>query len=297
MSDDPSTLFAVFQALQSEDLARVTCVCKLWHATGASHGLWRQRCLDLWADKVHVSPLAKEALDTGDAYRAYSLSILDGRRCQITDKELTSIVWHRRMKKSAGESWTANDPYWQGMPSNRTQFHADGTATFLQIPGFDHPFQDPADHSPGLLWRWIKGSCGKTGHAVGSLLRLSMRDREFPTQELSRHPSNWGWIMQNCWAVSCSFPLPPPGEDPVLEDEALEVTVSSQAEEAMAFNLGLPVLPEEGSDGSYNNLVNALLASLNNDGHGTDDEPADEEGDENEDEDWARAAIEPLVEE
>ena len=34
--------------------------------------------------------------------------------------------------------------------------------------------------------------------------------------------------MQSCWALFTSFPMPPKGEDPLLEDEHLAVTVEEQ---------------------------------------------------------------------
>ena len=51
--------------------------------------------------------------------------------------------------------------------------------------------------------------------------------RETPTKVVARHP-NWGFIMDGCWSVACSFPLPPRGEDPSLEDAALPITVDVQ---------------------------------------------------------------------
>ncbi|KAJ1630660.1 hypothetical protein T492DRAFT_1001525 [Pavlovales sp. CCMP2436] len=75
------------------------------------------------------------------------------------------------------------------------------------------------------------------------LLRLSLGAREFPTMVLSR-ASNWGFVMQNCWGVATSFPLPKIGTYPELEDESeviAAVSVETQRLEAAAFNAGLPL--------------------------------------------------------
>merc|ERR1712157_437284 len=55
---------------------------------------------------------------------------------------------------------------------------------------------------------------------------------------------NWGWILQNCWGFSTSFPLPLHGEEPLLEDDGdicQSITVETCGLEAERFNLGLPL--------------------------------------------------------
>lgn len=185
------------------------------------------------------------------------------------------------MKKTSGHHWTSNDPYWQGRPPNKTVYFADGTFVFQSTPGFEHPLVNPADEPPDMRWRWAKGSCGRSG-PPGAFLRASIDGREFPTMVVSRHAANWGWVMNNCWAVSTSFPLPPPGEDPDLEDDALPVTVSAQSEEAMCFNLGVPRLPETGSGAADRDVLSLLMHALQAPGALEEQDSEDEETEEDE---------------
>ena len=41
-------------------------------------------------------------------------ALKDATRIAITEEELCSLEWWSRMKGSAGESWTAEDPWWCG---------------------------------------------------------------------------------------------------------------------------------------------------------------------------------------
>lgn len=45
--------------------------------------------------------------------------------------------------------------------------------------------------------------------------------------------------MQSAWSVGTSFPMPPRGEDPELEDENLKVTTETQRFEVLCYNSGL----------------------------------------------------------
>lgn len=86
-------------------------------------------------------------------------------------------------------------------------------------------------------WRFVEVCCGKQGHP-GHFVRTRHGSREVPTKVVSRHV-NWGWIMDACWSVSTSFPLPRHGVDKSLEDNALPMTVQTQREEAMAYKYGM----------------------------------------------------------
>ena len=89
----------------------------------------------------------------------------------------------------------------------------------------------------GGQWRFVEVCCGKRGQP-GHYVRTCHAGREVPTKVVGRH-ANWGWIMDACWSVSTSFPLPRRGEDKSLEDDALAMTVQTQREEAMAYNYGM----------------------------------------------------------
>mmetsp|Transcript_33949 Transcript_33949/g.86796 ORF Transcript_33949/g.86796 Transcript_33949/m.86796 type:complete len:326 (+) Transcript_33949:745-1722(+) len=194
------------------------------------------------------------------------------------DKHIGPVRRYRRMKQSSGGHWTSSDPYWQGQPPNRSVYSADGSLTFLQTPGFEHPMLSGEGGPPTMAWRWARGSCGRLG-PPGTFLRMSLRGREFPTMMVWRHRATWGWVMDNCWAVAASFPLPPPGSDPEMEDDALPATIETQAYEARCFNLGLPRLPEPGGgeEEEDNPILSQLLAAI----HGGEEEEVEEEdGDE-----------------
>jgi len=248
--DGEAVLFEVFRRLDPESLAIAACVSRSWRSIATSNGLWKGHCARLWEGKIHVLSGARELLDSGEGHKAYRDSLLDSRRQHLTDEELASIVWHYRMKKSAGGSWIEEDPYWNGKPANRRKFHADGSVSRITDSGLEEPVD--------RVWRWVSGSGGRVGPR-GSFLRFSSQGREFPTHFVSRHPANWGWILQNCWSVTMSFPPPPPGEDPALDDEGLAIGFEDQYDEAVCFNIGLPTLPE-GSDGGE--ALRALLRSL-----------------------------------
>ena len=267
-------LFQVFRFLEPDDLARAMCVASVWNTTGRSEGLWKHRCEALLADKVYVPDKCNELLQEGKAFEAYRFGVVDAKREHMSVSELTSFTWYRRMKRTAGEHWTDNDPYWQGATPHQSHYHEDGTTTLTMTPGYEHPMLSPDQDEPPILnWRWVGGSCGRTG-PQGSFIRQSMNGRDFPTMVVQRHKQNWGWIMNNCWAVATSFPPPPPGADPELEDENLPVNVTTQRDEAMCFNLGLPSLPEYGQ-GEYSNMVELLLRSIN---QMEDANSSDEEG-------------------
>ncbi|CAN0451943.1 unnamed protein product, partial [Discosporangium mesarthrocarpum] len=62
----------------------------------------------------------------------------------------------------------------------------------------------------------------------------SIAGREVPTYIVSRHPSNWGFIMESCWTLYTSWKMPPregPECDRALLDGNLRVTMEDQWEE------------------------------------------------------------------
>jgi len=49
---------------------------------------------------------------------------------------------------------------------------------------------------------------------------------------------HWGIYLQSCWCVITGFPMAPRGEDALMEDSALDLSVDDprQAEEAARYN-------------------------------------------------------------
>ena len=218
---------------------------------------------------------AKDLLALGEARRAYVVSIEDSKRQRLTTEELTSYTWFHRMKASAGPGWLESDPYWLGKQSNQRRFTENG----------DMACVTPSDPDAGVeirQWRWVSSGGGRSGSKQGSLIRHSVNGRDRPTQMISRHPRNWGWVMQNCWSITCSFPLPLQGDDPDLDDDNLAVTVDSQQAEAMVFNLGLGNLPDDwdGREDDVNVIQQMLAQHIN--GHlfnAVDDDDSEDEED------------------
>jgi len=166
---------------------------------------------------------------------AYRESLADARRSCITEEELCSLRWSSRMKGWAGETWTDDDPWWQGRPPREKKYNSDGTT---------ESFVDGVLSGRPGRWKFVQFASGGREMPLGSLVRISRGGREFPTHYVSRYPPNWGWIVQNCWGISASFPLPPQGACPELEDDgpyAQAVTCETEREEAFLFNQGLPM--------------------------------------------------------
>lgn len=59
-----------------------------------------------------------------------------------------------------------------------------------------------------------------------------------PTYIVSRHASNWGFLLESCWTVYTSWEMPPrdgPDCDRSLLDDELTVTMDDQWEEVRLF--------------------------------------------------------------
>ena len=220
-------------------------VNKFYKEICASDDLWAAECSAFWADKVFVPAKCKSLAAAGQHQKAFGEAIRDSKRTWITAEELCSLEWHGRMKEAAGEHFTDTDPWWTGEGSKPpSRFHMDGTTT----RGTAGTSGGSPSQTHSGEWRFVRSTCGRTG-PTGSFVRMKHRGlgRETPTKIVYRH-KNWGWVLDGCWSVSASFPLPPKGQDASLEDEALQVTVETQQEEAMAYNYGLS-LPDERVEG------------------------------------------------
>lgn len=83
--------------------------------------------------------------------------------------------------------------------------------------------------------------CTRRVHRQGTFIRASIGGRDVPTYVVSRHESNWGFIMQSCWAIYTSWPMPVKGNDAFFDDETRAgVTVEEQWMEVIGYNRGLP---------------------------------------------------------
>eukprot|EP00051_Salpingoeca_urceolata_P009752 m.118482 g.118482 ORF g.118482 m.118482 type:complete len:325 (-) comp16433_c0_seq3:1704-2678(-) len=229
--DLPPEVFAlVLSLLDARTLSRCRRVSRQWQRAAEDATLWRDLCIRLWADKAYVSPLARQQCDV-QPMRAYLESVKDAARSWITEAELCSFAWSFRFKASAGEHFTADDPWWSG--------HSATTVRFLP----DHTLQGCSDDNAGRTlqegdyqWQFVeKAGLDPDGAEAppGSCVRVN----NFPVYVVFRH--KWGFAMQSCWALWTSFPMPRRGEDLELEREARRFGVQLQAAEALRYNLGL----------------------------------------------------------
>ncbi|KAL3916863.1 MAG: hypothetical protein SGILL_004985 [Bacillariaceae sp.] len=69
--------------------------------------------------------------------------------------------------------------------------------------------------STPMTWRFVDQPLDFAPRPNGSYIRLTVGGRDVPTYVCRRSPTgNWGFVMESCWGVMCSFELPPrPKED------------------------------------------------------------------------------------
>lgn len=258
---------------------------------------WTDHCTRLWKTKIHVCPEAKLQRHGMTAYR---IALADAKNRQdITMEELCFLVssqkgtiWSFRFKKSAGADWTGADPWYAGHQEKQMVFLTDNTvkqyipANSDELKTLNVPIFARLDNGSVLVdpfgpvsWRFIARPMDlPLRQQTGSYLRLRVGGRDVPTYVVRRSPTNnWGFIMESCWGLYASFPLPsrpmnmqlrhiPPDgvrlvrvdtddEDEentsearkrsvLVDDSALVITNEVQWREALLYNFGLTVLPE-----------------------------------------------------
>lgn len=216
-------------------LAAVACVNKFFASVvlGANH-LWEAACDHTWNSKVHVVNEAQRLRSEGRRAReALRLSLEHARRTWLTEDELCGFEWSFRFKQQAGSHWLLTDPYYTHGRAALVRFlrAEDGEGGTVAVSNFE------LVGSFDLRWRWGPPTAGRTG-PTGAFVQLEVNGTGVPTYVVSRHPTNWGFLMQSCWALYTSFPMPPRGEDPLLEDDNLEIDIEAQLREAQLFNNG-----------------------------------------------------------
>jgi len=249
----PVTLENVFSLAAAESVVCSMAVSRNWMESARSEHVWKQHCTTMWADKVYVPKKFRDADGVLTSYlTSYWESLKDSKRCHIKAEELCTLEWWCRMKSSAGPEWTQRCPWWQQGEAQKRRYHMDGTCSSVRGEG---------------TWRFIPECCGRKG-PKGSFVRMSLNFREFPTHVVSRYEKNWGFIIQNCWGFSASFPLPPQGFEPELEDAGeicQSVSISNCQKEAQDYNIGkalpyalAPADSDDDFDPSPNNLYSVF---------------------------------------
>ncbi len=167
-----------------------------------------------------------------------------------------------RFKEATGSEWTSFDPWWQIPDENdlelvrlaktcprRNSFLSDGT--IIQHSDMLE-YLDPEKTDPRVFlstrvkrsWKFVNDSLDFVPRGDGSYVKVTVQGKEVPTFVVRRSPTNnWGFILESCWCVYSSFPMPRRGECPSLEDEALVIKNKDQWREAFLYNHGNESLP------------------------------------------------------
>ena len=106
-------------------------------------------------------------------------------------------------------------------------------------------------HKPKKYAKEIRAAGGNgTQFHVGCALKLwpdtdldHWRDREsYPQCVVRRHPETWGWILESCWTLQTSWPMPTRQEEALREDladEFLKYDATEQKLEVRMYNRGI----------------------------------------------------------
>jgi len=217
-----------FTFLDVAHLYQCMQVCRDWYIAANEHHVWDYFCSELWGDKVYVPSKLQKSRAMGLAKEAYRESLKDGERKWITKEELCSFCWNIRFKKAAGDHWVEGDPWWHGHSPRAIQFLPDHTARAVSEMGLEEQH-----HWQSRKWRFVASVSNLAG-PEGSFVQMN----NYPPYVVSRY-KNWGFIMQSCWVVWTSFPMPPLGQCLDLEDNLLGVTVETMRNEAVQYNMGV----------------------------------------------------------
>lgn len=204
---------------------------------------WVQHFHHLWQRKAHIHPVACHLLtgfpkENAFAMKAYRVACFDAaERQEIALDELcfdmqraTGTIFSFRFKQAAGSEWTSSDPWHKHQEARRMVFLRDGSVRQLAVTPDDdngdgsirqvlrRPFYDvrsseqTPERSAGLeiQWKFVSLPLDLPERPKGAYVRLNVGGRDLPTYVVRRSPNgNWGFLLENCWGVFASFPLPP----------------------------------------------------------------------------------------
>jgi len=196
--------------LKDKEVIASKTVCIQWKSLLDSDTIWKPRVERLWENKVFIPEHSQQLKNAKQYRRAFETSVIDATRNSITEEELTKLGWHFRFKHTAGAHWTHDDDYWRTGKAVEVKFCPDGTMV-----------RDLYD----MQFRWQRAVDGK-----------SVRVNGFPAYLVWRHPKNWGFVMESCWVLYTSFPMPKQEEDEYLKEEHLRVSCIHQEYEIIAYN-------------------------------------------------------------
>jgi hypothetical protein len=213
-----------------------------------------------------VSNLARALFLQNLCRLAFLVSCADSHRQEITATELCDSTWSFRFKESAGDLWTAHDPWHLGGEARQLVFLPDGRVLERVEDGdhhiLRHPFATNTHHPNGfrVTWRFVSAPLMENENRTqGAYLRLSVAGRDVPTYVVRRHQPNWGFLLENCWGIFASFPLPRKKPAPSIDTNfswagfmqaglLLRSSIESQELEHVARTLGIKINGDNDDD-------------------------------------------------
>jgi hypothetical protein len=226
----------IFSYLDIESLIESRCVSQRFKTLASRDDAgWKSMCNVLWRRKAHVCWRSIQLKEANSSMEAYRESCRDGRsRHEISPNELCfdpmtgrGTIWYFRFKETAGPSWTSFDPWYRGLDARKMVFLRDGTVwqllsgdtpgsslelkpAFFDADAHNLPLAQTAPSSRvEMKWRFVLQPMDLPLRPLGAYVRLNVGGRDVPTHVVHRSPTgNWGFVLENCWGVFASFPLP-----------------------------------------------------------------------------------------
>jgi len=201
--------------------------CRALCTRVSDDAVWRPRTEVAWHGKL-CAALLQQWQSAKSLWRAYYGSLRDATRRQLTSDELAQPeFWCVRFKAAAGVNWTQRDPWWRGDPPIKLRLTRDasyGTYRSGNVVAVTdaRPFYGPAGHVSGNWHAQIDDVHDTT---------IVEANRQ-PPYRVYRHAPTWGIYMESCWCVWTAFEMPPRGDAPELEDEALHITADDPTQQA-----------------------------------------------------------------
>ena len=145
-------------------LANAARVSQSWRAAASSSALWNQWCDRVWATKVHIDSESRELRAGGQPRRALQNSFDRGADRFIAPELLSELRWYFRFKGSAGDTWTSQDPWWNGEEARSLQFGFPGAMACSAGSSWSKPFCSAKGEV--LFKDWGNDEAGKPLDAV-----------------------------------------------------------------------------------------------------------------------------------
>lgn len=177
----------IFGLVPPKHLLKCALVNKNWRRLSNDEGLWKKACEQQWKEKVYV-PAAKERNLSWKL--RYLKADKDRTRVVLSTKELSSMTWRFRFKRTAGAWWAAVDPYWMHGKDESKMMRRRFTADGRMIADEPDPLMDAGE---AMQWRMLANG--------------QIQVEDFPPLKIKRRP-DWGFTLENQWVLFIAD-LPP----------------------------------------------------------------------------------------